>query len=54
MMRMMIHPSGLSMGELSFCEAVCGKYVVDIFFVISAVVVSLGIKRKFTEDKITL
>ncbi len=54
MLRMTIHPSGLSINGLTFCQAVCGKYVVDIFFVISAVVVSLMIKRKFTEDKITL
>lgn len=50
-MRLTIHPSGLNTSGLSFCQAVCGKYVVDIFFVFSAIAVSLIMRWKFTLDK---
>lgn len=54
MLRMTIHPSGLNTSGLSICEAVCGKYVVDIFFVVSALVLSFMISKKFIQNKIIL
>jgi hypothetical protein len=45
--RMGINPESLSTEGLSFCEIVCGRFIVDIFFAVSAIVVSSIIVRKF-------
>jgi hypothetical protein len=45
--RMGINPESLSTEGLSFCEIVCGRFIVDIFFAVSAIVVSSIIVSKF-------
>lgn len=46
-LRMGINPEKLSIAELSFSQIIFGKFVVDIFFAVSAIVVSVMIIRKF-------
>ncbi|MCK3682841.1 hypothetical protein [Maribellus sp. YY47] len=38
--RMFIHPELFDVTGLSFCEVVCGRFFVDLFFVVSAIVTS--------------
>jgi len=45
--RIAINPESLSTEGLSLCEIVCGRFIVDIFFAVSAMVVSSIIVRKF-------
>ena len=46
-LRMAINTEKLSIEGLSFCQIVCGRFIVDIFFAASAMVVSWMILRKF-------
>jgi hypothetical protein len=46
-LRMAINPEKLSIEGLSFCQIVCGRFIVDIFFAASAMVVSWMILQKF-------
>jgi hypothetical protein len=46
-LRMGIDPKTLNIDGLSFCQAVCGRFIVDIFFLVSAIVVSWILLRKF-------
>lgn len=39
-LRMGVDPEKLKLAGLSFCQAVCGRFVVDIFFLLAAIVVS--------------
>jgi len=50
-LRMGIKAERLSIEGLSFCQIVCGRFIVDIFFAVSAIVVSLMIVRKFQPIK---
>ena len=50
-LRMGIKAERLSIEGLSFCQFVCGRFIVDIFFAVSAIVVSLMIVRKFQPIK---
>lgn len=45
--RMGINPEKLTIAELSFSQIIFGKFVVDIFFAVSAILVSFIIVRKF-------
>lgn len=45
--RMGIKPETLNFENLSFCQLLCGRFFVDIFFTMSALVVSYIIVRKF-------
>ncbi len=38
--RLSVHPEKLDVSGLSLCQIVCGRFIVDIFFAVSAVVVS--------------
>lgn len=51
-LRMFVDPSKLNIEGLSFCQIVCGRYVVDIFFAVSAVALTwiLSSKIKFTTE----
>ncbi|HSH19317.1 MAG TPA: hypothetical protein VLA03_02620, partial [Draconibacterium sp.] len=51
-LRMGIHPERLSIQNLSLCEIICGRFIVDIFFLVSAIAVSwiLAVKIKKGED----
>lgn len=46
-LRMGINPKSLSVEGLSLCQIICGRYIVDIFFVVSAVVVSWMLLKRF-------
>ncbi len=46
-LRMGIDPKTLSVDGSSFCQIVCGRFIVDIFFVVSAAAVSFILLRKF-------
>jgi hypothetical protein len=46
-LRMAINPEKLSNEGLSQCQIICGRFFVDIFFLVSAILVSLIIARKF-------
>ncbi len=46
-LRMGINPKTLSVEGLSLCQIICGRFIVDIFFVVSAVAVSFILLRKF-------
>jgi len=50
-LRMGIKAERLSIEGLSFCQFVCGRFIVDIFFAVSAIVVSWMIVRKFQPIK---
>jgi len=50
-LRMGINPEKLNVEGLSFCQIVCGRFIVDIFFAVSAIVVSWMIVRKFQPIK---
>jgi hypothetical protein len=50
-LRMGIKAEKLSIEGLSFCQIVCGRFIVDIFFAVSAIVVSWMIVRKFQSFK---
>jgi hypothetical protein len=50
-LRMGIDPETLNVDGLSFCQVVCGRFIVDIFFLVSAVVVSLILLRRFNINK---
>jgi hypothetical protein len=50
-LRMGIKTEKLSVEGLSFCQMVCGRFIVDIFFAVSAIAVSLMIVRKFQPVK---
>jgi hypothetical protein len=50
-LRMGIKTEKLSIDGLSLCQIICGRFIVDIFFAVSAIVVSLMIVRKFQADK---
>jgi len=39
-LRLVINPENLNVSGLSFCKIVCGKFIVDIIFVVSAFIVS--------------
>lgn len=39
-LRLAINPENLNVSGLSFCKIVCGKFIVDIIFVVSAFIVS--------------
>lgn len=45
--RMGIHPENIGIEGLSFSQIIFGKFVVDIFFAVSAILVSFIIVRKF-------
>jgi hypothetical protein len=47
-LRLAINPGNLNISGLSFCHIVCGRFIVDIFFLVSAVVVSLISFQKIT------
>jgi len=46
-LRMGINPSDLNIENLSVCEIICGRFFVDIFFVVSAIAVSWMLVVKF-------
>ncbi len=46
-LRMGINPKSLNIEELSLCQIICGRFIVDIFFVVSAVVVSWMLLKRF-------
>jgi hypothetical protein len=50
-LRMGIDPKTLNIDGLSFCQIVCGKFIVDVFFVVSAVAVSWILLRRFNINK---
>jgi len=50
-LRMGIKAERLSIEGLSFCQFVCGRFIVDIFFAVSAIVVSWMIVRRFQPIK---
>jgi hypothetical protein len=50
-LRMGINPEKLRVEGLSLCQLICGKFFVDIFFAVSAIVVSWMIVRKFQPIK---
>jgi hypothetical protein len=50
-LRMGIKTEKLSVEGLSFCQMVCGRFIVDIFFAVSAIAVSWMIVRKFQPVK---
>ncbi|QGY46805.1 hypothetical protein GM418_25050 [Maribellus comscasis] len=35
-LRMFVHPENFNVKELTFCQIICGRFVVDLFFVVSA------------------
>jgi len=39
-LRLFINPESLNISGLSFCKIVCGKFIVDIIFLVSALIVS--------------
>uniref|UniRef100_UPI003216B65D hypothetical protein n=1 Tax=uncultured Draconibacterium sp. TaxID=1573823 RepID=UPI003216B65D len=43
-LRLFIDPAKLNIEGLTFCQIICGKYIVDIFFVVLAIVLSLGVR----------
>jgi hypothetical protein len=45
-LRMGIHPERLSVENLSLCNIICGKFIVDIIFAVSAVAISWILKKK--------
>ncbi len=47
LMRLSIHPGKLFPEAFSFCELICRRYLVDLFFVVAATVLSLLIAKKF-------
>ncbi len=52
-LRLFIDPGKLTVEGLTFCQVVCGKYVVDIFFLISATVLTWFLYPKLRfENKI--
>ncbi|MFV0591557.1 MAG: hypothetical protein ACK5M7_09245 [Draconibacterium sp.] len=46
-LRMFVHPGNFNVAGLSFCQGVCGRFIVDIIFVVSAIVLTVFIQRKF-------
>jgi hypothetical protein len=46
-LRMAIKPETLNIDGLSFCQIVCDRFIVDIFFAVSAIVLSFIIAGKF-------
>ena len=51
-LRMFVDSAKLNIEDLTFCQLVCGKYIVDIFFVVSAIVLTwiLNTKIKFETE----
>lgn len=50
-LRLFINPESLNISGLSFCRIVCGKFIVDIIFLLSALVVSRISIRKIQSLK---
>ncbi len=48
--RLFVEPSNLNIEGLTFCEIVCGKYIVDIFFAVSAILLSWLLQKKMKSD----
>ncbi len=46
-LRMFIHPSNLNIENLSICQIICGRFIVDIYFLLSAIAVSWILKSTF-------
>lgn len=49
-LRLLIHPDSLSISGLSFCRIICGKFIVDIIFLVSALVVTWMSFRNFEKN----
>ncbi len=47
-LRMAIYPERLNVENLTACEIICGRFIVDIFFAVSASLVSWILVRKFS------
>jgi len=50
-LRMFVHPGNFNLTGLSFCQVVCGRFIVDIFFVVSAIVLSIFIQQRFRMER---
>jgi hypothetical protein len=48
-LRMGINPENLSVEGLSLCQIICGRFIVDIFFVVSAIAVSSILLKKLVK-----
>ena len=46
-LRLAIHPEKLNVDGLTFCQIICGMFFTDIFFAVSAVIVTVLIMKKF-------
>ncbi len=49
-LRMYEHPRNFDLAGLSLCQVVCGRFFVDLFFVLSAVLLSWMIKSEFKTE----
>ncbi|MCY1723169.1 hypothetical protein OU798_22665 [Prolixibacteraceae bacterium Z1-6] len=47
--RLSLHPEKMNIEGLSFYQVICGRFIVDIFFAVSAVLLSVVIKKRFKE-----
>lgn len=45
-LRLFIDPAKLNIEGLTFCQIICGKYIVDIFFVVSAIALSRVLRSR--------
>ncbi len=50
MIRMFIHPEYFNLSGLSFCQVVCGRFFVDIFFAVSAIALTFLVLQKFRAE----
>ena len=50
-LRLTVRPESLNISGLSACEMICGKFIVDLFFLVSATVLSWMIIKKIRYDE---